>query len=146
MVRLEEFFVGPGETVLSKDEILTEVQVPRPERDSYGAFLKHGPRNAMDIATVNAALMLTMRERTCLDAKIVLGSVAPVPMRARKAEATICGKNVDERAVVGAAEIASGECSPISDVRGSVDYRRAIVKVLVGRLFQKALPPKLLRS
>ena len=146
MVKLEEFFVGPGETVLSRDEILTEVQVPKPERDSYGAFLKHGPRNAMDIATVNAALMVTMREKTCLDARIVLGSVAPVPMRARKAEAAICGKSVDEREVASVAEIASSECSPISDVRGSADYRRAIVKVMVGRLFQKAVPPRLFMS
>ena len=138
IVKLEDFFVGPGKTALSKGEILVEIDVPSPPRGSYGAYLKHGPRNAMDIATVNAALMCTLSGHKCEDARIVLGSVAPTPMRARKAEAAIRGKPVDENTVRKAAELASEECSPISDVRASAEYRRAMVKAVVRRLFRDA--------
>ena len=142
IVKLEDFFVGPGRTALSKDEILVEIDVPNPPRGSYGAYLKHGPRNAMDIATVNAALMCTLSGHKCEDARIVLGSVAPTPMRARKAEKAIRGKPTDENTVRKAAELASEECSPISDVRASAEYRRAMVKAVVRRLFRDALQSK----
>jgi len=142
IVKLEDFFVGPGKTVLSKSEILVEIVVPGTPEGSYGAYLKHGPRNAMDIATVNAALMCTLSGHRCGDARIVLGSVAPTPMRARKAEEAIRGKPVDEDTVRKAAELASEECSPISDVRASAEYRRAMVKAVVRRLFRNALQSK----
>ena len=146
LVKLEDFFIGPGKTVVSKDEILVEIDVPNQPRESYGAYLKHGPRNAMDIATVNAAAMLNLRGQTCVDAKIVLGSVAPVPLRARKAEAEIRGKAIDDPALRRVAEGACEECAPISDLRGSADYRKAMVKVLVRRLLRNALHSKLVRT
>jgi CO/xanthine dehydrogenase FAD-binding subunit len=145
VIKLEDFFVGPGKTALSKDEILVEIDVPSPPRGSYGAYLKHGPRNAMDIATVNAALMCTLSGYKCEDAKIVLGSVAPTPIRAQMAEAAIRGKPIDENTVKRAAELASEECSPISDVRASAEYRRAMVKAVVRRLFRNALQSKLVK-
>lgn len=146
LVKLEDFFIGPGKMALSKDEILVEVDVPNPPRGSYGAYLKHGPRNAMDIATVNAALMFTLSGQKCVDARIVLGSVAPIPMRARKAEAEIRGKPIDDNTMRKVAELASQECSPISDVRASAEYRRAMVKVVVRRLFRDAMHPKSAKS
>jgi carbon-monoxide dehydrogenase medium subunit len=146
LVKLEDFFVGPGKTVLSKGDILVEVDVPPQPRESFGAYLKHGPRSAMDIATVNAAAMFSLRAEKCVDARIALGSVAPVPLRARKAEAEIHGKSIDEATVRKVAEIASEECSPISDVRGSAEYRKAMVKVLVRRLFGKAFHSRLVKS
>jgi carbon-monoxide dehydrogenase medium subunit len=138
-VKLEDFFTGPGKTVLSKTEILTEIRIPAPPKDSFSAFLKHGPRQCMDIATVNAAIMVRMKGKLCGDARIVLGAVAPIPMRAKKAEGEIRGKPIDDEAVRRVAEIAAHECVPISDVRGSADYRRQVVNVLVSRLFGKAL-------
>jgi len=138
-VKLEEFFKGPGKTTLSRTEILTEIRIPNPPKDSFSAFMKHGPRQCMDIATVNAAIMVTMKGKVCADAKIVLGAVAPVPMRARKAEAEIRGKLVEDEIVCKVGEIAANECVPISDVRGSADYRREVVNVLIRRLFSKAL-------
>jgi CO/xanthine dehydrogenase FAD-binding subunit len=138
-VNLEDFFTGPGKTVLSKAEILTEIRIPTPPKDSFSAFLKHGPRQCMDIATVNAAIMVTMKGKLCRDARIVLGAVAPIPMRAKKAEREIRGKPVEDEVVCKVAEIAAHECVPISDVRGSADYRREVVNVLVRRLFGKAL-------
>ncbi len=138
-VKLEDFFTGPGKTILSKTEILTEIRIPTPPKDSFSAFLKHGPRQCMDIATVNAALLVTMKRKLCGDARIVLGAVAPIPMRAKKAEREIRGKPIGDEAVYRVAEIAAHECVPISDVRGSANYRRQIVDVLVKRLFGRAL-------
>jgi len=138
-VKLEDFFTGPGKTVLARTELLTEIQIPDPPKDSFGAFLKHGPRQCMDIATVNAAVMVTMKGKVCGDARIVLGAVAPVPMRAKKAEAEIRGKPIENGVIHRVGEIAAKECVPISDVRGSADYRREVVGVLVRRLFGRAL-------
>ena len=146
LVKLEDFFVGPGKTVLSKDEVLVEVDVPSPPKGSRSAYLKLGPRNAMDIATVNAALMFTLSEQKCVDARIVLGSVSPIPMRARRAEAEIRGKPIHDNTVGRAAEVASEECSPISDVRASAEYRREMVRVVVRRLFRNALDSKSMKS
>ncbi len=142
-VKLEEFFTGPGKTVLSKVEILTEIHIPDPPRNSFGAFLKHGPRQCMDIATVNAAVMVTLKGKVCENARVVLGAVAPVPMRAKRAEAEIRGKPIEDEIIRKVGEIAAKECVPISDVRGSADYRREVVNVLVRRLFGKALGAKL---
>lgn len=144
-VKLEEFFKGPGKTVLSRTEILTEIRIPNPPKDSFSAFLKHGPRQCMDIATVNAAIMVTMKGKVCVEARIVLGAVAPVPMRAKKAEAEIRGKLVEDNVVRKVGEIAAKECVPISDVRGSAGYRREVVNVLVRRLFAKALGSRVSR-
>jgi carbon-monoxide dehydrogenase medium subunit len=143
--KLEDFFTGPGKTLLAKSEILTEIHIPDQPKDSYGAFLKHGPRQCMDIATVNAAVLVRMKERMCEDARIVLGAVAPVPMRAKKAEEEIRGRPIEDALVRKVGEIAAKECVPISDVRGSAEYRREIVNVLVRRLFGKALGATLSR-
>jgi len=144
-VKLEDFFTGPGKTVLARTEILTGILVPNPPKDSYGAFLKHGPRQCMDIATVNAAVVMTMKGRTCQDVRIVLGAVAPIPMRAKKAEEEIRGKPIEEESVRKVGGIAATECMPITDVRGSAEYRREIVSVLVRRLFAKAVQMRLSR-
>jgi len=141
-VNLEDFFTAPGKTVLSKSEVLTHILIPPPPKDSLSAFLKHGPRQCMDIATVNAAVMVVMKGKLCVDARIVLGAVAPIPMRAKRAESEIRGKPVEDEVVRRVAEVAARECVPISDVRGSADYRREVVNVLVKRLFGKALGRK----
>ena len=118
-VKLENFFTGPGKTVLEKSEILTEIKIRKPPKNSYGAFLKHGPRQCMDIATVNGAVMIEMSGKVCEESRIVLGAVAPVPMRAKKAEAEIRGKPIKEEVIRKVGEIAAEECVPITDVRGS---------------------------
>jgi carbon-monoxide dehydrogenase medium subunit len=138
-VPLEDFFTGPGKTVLARDEILTELWVPNLAINSHGAFVKQGPRTAMDIAVVNAAGVFVMNGKVCTDARMVLGAVAPTPLRIKKSEAAIRRREVDEKNVCKVAEVAAEECRPISDVRGSEDYRRQIVNVLIRRLFAEAL-------
>lgn len=139
-ILLEEFFTGPGETVLQIDELLTEIQVPKQIPGTRGVYLKLFPRGAVDIAAVGVAVLLILGEEgACSDAKIVLGAVAPTPMRATRAEAVIKGKQ-DKNEVIGeVAETASEEARPISDVRCSADYRREMVKVLTRRALVQCL-------
>ncbi len=133
-VPLEEFFTGPGETVLQTNELLTEIQVPKQVPGTRGAYLKLFPRGAVDIAAVGVAVLLILsKDGICNDARIVLGAVAPTPMRATRAEAVIRGKQGKNGVIEEVAETAAEEARPISDVRCSADYRREMVKVLTRR-------------
>jgi len=127
---LEEFFTGPGKTQMAADEILVEIAVPPPSPHTGKAYIKHGRRKAMELATVGVAVTLTLDSGDiCSDVRIVLGAVAPTPIRALKAEAVLRGKVVDERVIEEAAVRARAESRPISDVRSSASYRREMVYV-----------------
>jgi carbon-monoxide dehydrogenase medium subunit len=130
---LDQFFVGPGSTALAKDEVLTEIVIPKKLESYRGIYLKHGPRKAMDIGIVNIAILLDadFKSRRCNRIMIALGAVAPTPMRARKAEMLLNGKTLTPELIDESAQMASSEASPISDFRASADYRRELVKSLV---------------
>ena len=133
LVSLEDFFTGPGETVLKAGELLLEIQVPVPPAGTKGVYLKHG-RSAVDLATVGVAVIMALESGgVCRDVKIVLGAVAPTPMRAKKAEGVLRGKKVEPALVEEAAQVASGEAQPITDVRASAEYRKEMVKVFTRR-------------
>jgi carbon-monoxide dehydrogenase medium subunit len=140
VVDLEEFFTGPGETVLKEGEILAEIQVPDQPANTAGAYFKMS-RVAVDLAIVGVAAVVTLDGKggSCSDAKIALGAVAPTPIRAKKAEAVIKGKKIDEGLIEEAGKIASEEASPIDDVRGSAFYRTEIVNVFTKRAIRQAL-------
>lgn len=139
-VPLDEFFVGPGQTVLSEDEILTEIQVPPSPSRTGGAYTRHTTRRAMDIAVVGAGAQVTLRpgDSVCDDVRIALGSVAPIPLRAHKAEEFLRGRGLTDELLQQAGEIAAEETRPIDDVRGSAWFRTEIVKVLVRRMLKCA--------
>jgi len=140
VVALEEFFTGPGETVLGDGEILTEIQVPNQPAKTAGAYFKMS-RVAVDLAIVGVAAVVTLDGKggSCSDIKIVLGAVAPTPIRAKKAEGLIKGKKIEEDLIEEAGRIASEEASPIDDVRGSAFYRTEMVNVLTKRAIRQAL-------
>ncbi|MCP4681126.1 MAG: xanthine dehydrogenase family protein subunit M [Desulfobacterales bacterium] len=138
LVALEDFFTGPGQTVLGDDEILAEIQVPDQAANTGGAYLKMS-RISVDLALVGVAVVLTMDGDTCKDIKITLGAVAPTPIRAKKAEKALKGKKIDEGLIEKAGKIASDEASPIDDVRSSAFYRTEIVKVYTKRAIRQAL-------
>jgi len=123
-VRLDEFFTGPGATVLKPDELLVAIEVPPPSGPAL--YLKHAPRTWMDIAVVGVGLRLRLADGVCSDARIVLGAVAPTPLRARRAEDELRGGSLDAGRIERAAAIAAEESKPIDDVRGSAWYRRLI--------------------
>ena len=138
VIPLEEFFTGPGKTLLKSNEILTSIIVPPPAPFTGSAYIKLGRRKAMELATVGVAVTLTLAGRTCRDIRIALGAVAPTPIRAKRAEAVMLGQPFDEDHIETAAQTAMEECRPISNVRGSADYRREMVKVLTRRAIQQA--------
>ena len=138
-VPIEDFFTGPGQTVLKPDEILAEIQVPNLQPHSGGVYIKHTLRKALDLAIVGVAVMVTVDGDILSNARIALGAVAPTPIRARKAENILMGKRLDDDLLEKAGLIASGESSPISDVRSSADYRKKMVKVLVMRAIREAV-------
>jgi len=137
-IPIGDFFLGVGQTALKPGEIVAEVVVPRPAAGTGQAFLKL-VRTAADIAKVNVAVSLTVAGGVCQEARIALGSVAPTPIRARKAEETLKGKAIDQRITDEAAEAAAEETRTISDIRSTAEYRREMSRVLVKRAITKSL-------
>ena len=137
---LEDFFVAPGKTALKSNEICTEIHIPNLPPRTGGAYLKLSARNK-DIAIVNVAVIVTLdlKDGSCSDVKVVLGAVGPTVIRARKAENILKGNGLGHDLIERASALASGEVHPISDVRGSAEYRIQMVKVLTKRTVEKAL-------
>jgi carbon-monoxide dehydrogenase medium subunit len=138
IVKIEDFFTGPNETVLTDEEILEEIRVPDLPPHSSGVYLKLTPRRSMDLALVGVAAVAVAEDGICNDIRIALGAVAPTPMRARQAEDIVRGQKLSDGLIEKAAEIASGECQPISDHRASREYRCHMVEVLTKRAIQQA--------
>jgi CO/xanthine dehydrogenase FAD-binding subunit len=136
-VSIDDFFVGVGKTVLKKGEIVSGISF-RPWKGGF-AFMKIGRRQGEDIAIASAAVSIKMKGEKISDVKIALGSVAPTPIRARKAEADLFGKEPTKEALESAAKKAAEESSRIDDVRASADYRRKMVKVLVTSTLSQAV-------
>ena len=141
VVPLENFFVGPGETVLKKGELLVEIQVPPMPPDTKAVYLKHAIRGSIDLAIVGVAAIVTLEpgSNVCKDIKLVLGAVAPTPMRAHQAEEIIKGKKIDDALIDKCAQVASDESRPITDVRASDWYRKEMVKVFTRRAIKGAI-------
>ncbi len=138
-VPLDELFTGPGQTVLAQDEVLTEITLPPPPRNTGSLYIKHSPRGAMDIATVGVASAVSVDgSGVCTDASIALGAVAPTPLRARGAEDMLRGRTLGPELLQAAAEQAMSQASPIDDVRGTASYRREMVGVLTRRTLERA--------
>lgn len=136
---LEEFFRGPGQTALAPGELLVELALPPPAPRTGGVYRRHTPRRQMDIAVVGVAALLTLDEGdTVRRARIALGAVAPTPLRARQAEALLEGQRASDELFARAAEAAAGEARPISDVRGSAEFRRHLVRVMTERCLREA--------
>jgi carbon-monoxide dehydrogenase medium subunit len=138
---LEDFFVGPGTTVLQNGELLTDVILPRPRIGTGSAFLKIA-RVAADIAKASGAVMVVCERGRVADCRMAFGSVAPTPMRTRKAEQLLRGQAFSQELVDKASQMAAGEVTPIDDVRSEAWYRREAVRVLacdgLNRAWQRA--------
>jgi len=129
---LKDFHLGVNRTVLGEDELLTEVLIPR--STGGASFLKlRRHQTAVDIAVINVATRLNCVNGRCVDARIVLGSVAEKQICAQKAQDVLLNQIVDPGGIQKAAEQAAEEAKPISDIRASASYRRRMVAVLVRR-------------
>jgi carbon-monoxide dehydrogenase medium subunit len=137
-VALEDFFLGPSRTVIAHDEVLTEVALPD-QATTGSSYLKFGLRHSGALAVVGVAAAVTMKGGLAEKVRITLGAVAPVPMRAKEAEKALAGQTVTEDLIEEAGRRAAKECKPISDIRGSEEYRREMVGVFTKRALRCAL-------
>jgi CO/xanthine dehydrogenase FAD-binding subunit len=139
-VLVENFFKGPGESVLNPDEILTQILIPHPLKKSGGAYLKLMRRAAMDLAQVGVAVCLSFdsEKSTCRGAKIALGAAGSTPIRALKAEQILLNKEMNETVGKEAGKIAAQEANPRSSIRASKEYRREMIEVLTKRAVMAA--------
>lgn len=138
-IPIDEFFFGFYMTALQPEEILTEIQIPIPGNGTGSAYHKL-ERKVGDYATAGAAVQLTLdKSGICTAAGIGLTNVNATPLRAARSEQALIGKPITEASVAEAAQYASEDCSPSSDLRGSEEYKRAMVAVLVKRMIHKAV-------
>jgi CO/xanthine dehydrogenase FAD-binding subunit len=138
-VPMADFFTGVRKTVLAPNEVLVELVVPPPGAHSGGQYLRHTPRRELDIAVVGVASQLTLANGRCVKARIALASVAPTPVRATAAERSLEGQAVTREAIERAATLAIEAAKPIDDQRGSIEFRKHLVRVLTRRTLATAL-------
>ncbi len=136
---LTDFFVAPRKTSLEPDELLLEIIIPKENLGKPASFIKFGLRKGQALALVNAASALWVEGNKFKDVRIALGAVAPVVIRASKAEALLEGQSVSEGLIQEAAKIAVGEAKPIDDFRASKEYRNDLIEVGTRRTLQAAL-------
>jgi len=139
-VPLVDFFTDYYETVLRPDELLTAIRVPLPQPHTGSAHVKFPPRTADDYATVGVAATVRLDPATgiCQDCRIALGSVGSTPLRALQAEAAVRGQRLTPELLREAGAVAQQQTDPISDTRGSADYKRAMAGVFVRRALEQA--------
>lgn len=136
---VEEFFVDYYQTALRPGELVVAVDVPVPSRDSASAFQKFLPRTADDYATVAVAATITVTAAgVCRAARIGLGAVGATPLRAHDAETILVGERLSDHVLAAAAEAAMRVADPITDPRGSADYKRQMAGVFVRRAIRAA--------
>ena len=136
-----ELFVGPGRTVLAPEEIVAAFHLPTPPRRTGSVYQRHTPRKIMDIAVVGVGIRLTLASKgdAIREARICLGAVAPTVIRAPEAEEALTGRPPSEELFAQAAELAQAAARPISDLRGSAEFRRYLVGVITKRCLGIAL-------
>jgi carbon-monoxide dehydrogenase medium subunit len=136
-VPIGDFFTGPGQTCMDRTEILTQIKIPKAAPNSGTVFLKKG-RVSQDIAVVNAAALLVMEGKMCRKCRLAVGAVAPVPLRLTKIEEMVEGREIDPEILDRVGEMVERAVSPITDVRSTEEWRRAMSGVLIKRAIQKA--------
>ncbi len=134
VVPVEAFVTGVGKNCLEQGELLAALTLARPEPGTADAYLRFIPRTEMDIAVAGAAVSLTLDSRgVCRNARIAIGAVAPTAILVPAAEDILVGETISDEVLAGVAQAASDAASPISDRRGTVEFRRHVVGVLTKR-------------
>lgn len=140
-IPVENFCTAPGRNVLEPDELLVSLHLPPPPPRSGARYLRFIPRNEMDIAVVGAGASLTLAEPngTISAARIALAAVAPTPLLVPEAGDSLIGKAPTEEAFAEAATLAQAAARPITDMRGTAEFRKHLVGVLTRRALRGAL-------
>ena len=133
-VPVESIATGPGRTSLRPDELILEFYLPKRPPRSADAYLRFIPRTEMDIAVVGAAVNLTLdADGVCVDARVVLGAVAPTAIVVPEASAALVSRKLDDISLGGIDQAARSACRPIDDKRGTIEYRTKVAGVLARR-------------
>jgi xanthine dehydrogenase FAD-binding subunit len=139
-IPIERFFVGYRKTTLNPNELIEEISFEGLTRNDTSAYLKLGLREANAISIVDVAVALRGKRRNSYrEVKVALGAVAPTIVRAHSCEQALVGRQLTEKILQEAAELASQDASPITDIRGSAEYRRKVVSSLVFQAVHKAV-------
>jgi carbon-monoxide dehydrogenase medium subunit len=138
---VEEFCVAPGRTILQPDEFLVALHIPAPKAGFGASYLRFIPRNEMDIAVVGAGASVQLDESRSkfVAARVALGAVAPKPLFVPAAGEALAGQPVNADSIAKAAKIAQDAATPISDMRGTADYRKHMSGVMARRALEKAV-------
>jgi CO/xanthine dehydrogenase FAD-binding subunit len=134
-----DLFTGPGSTVAEPGELLTEIQLDAPPAGSGSAYLRLEYRRQMEIAVVGATAVVTVVDGSVTAARVAMTALAPTIRRVPEAEAALIGSDGSGEAVTAAGAAVAAASLPISDVRGSADYRRAMAAVIARRAIETAL-------
>jgi CO/xanthine dehydrogenase FAD-binding subunit len=133
-VPVEQIVIGPGRTSLAKGEFVVEFRVPKPKSRQSDAYLRFIPRTEMDIAVVGVAVNVTLdASGTCTDARVVLGAVAPTQLIVEDAAKALIGHKLDDATLAALDAAAQAACKPITDKRGTIEYRTKVAGVLARR-------------
>lgn len=135
---LDRFFRAPGVTALETGEIVTAITVPLPANGTGTAYHSLSQRGKLDCSAVGVGALLTLDGERCTDARLIVGACAPVPMRTPAAERMLIGRRLTDDLIRQAAQTASEETTPITDVRASASYRWKMVTVLTIRALTDA--------
>lgn len=139
IISLKDFFISNRETVRKEGEILTRILVPKKSSTAAACYLKFRRRASNSLAVAGVATFLDISQGICQEARIVLGAVAPRPLLAEKASAFLIGRKVNDKAISTVAELAREESQPITDVRGSREFRRELVFILTKRALKNGV-------
>ncbi|HEM46131.1 MAG TPA: xanthine dehydrogenase family protein subunit M [Alphaproteobacteria bacterium] len=137
-IPVDDFFVGLFESALEQGEILTEIRIPTPASGAGGAYEKL-ERKVGDYAVSAVAIQLTMDGDTCTAVRAATTNVSPVPMRVAGAERAMSGKTITDEVLEEAGQAAAAEVDPSADLRGSVEYKRDLTRILFKRAARRAM-------
>ena len=138
-VSVEGLFTGPGTTAANADELLVSVDVPAPAPGTGSAYVRLEYRRQMEIAVVGATAVVHLEDGRVQDARVAITALAPTIRRVPDAEAALAGGEADDESLAAAARAAAAASSPISDVRSSERYRRAMAEVIARRAVESAV-------
>jgi CO/xanthine dehydrogenase FAD-binding subunit len=138
-VKVEDLFTGPGTTIAEAGELLTSIDLPEPPANSGSCYVRLEYRRQMEIAVVGATAMVVLDGDTVSEARIAITALAPTIHRVADAEAALVGSDGGREAAARAAQLAADASAPISDVRASDTYRRAMAAVMARRAIEAAV-------
>ncbi len=138
---VEHFCVGPGRTVLQPEELLVALHLPPPPSNCGAAYVRFTPRNEMDISVVGAAawVQVSADGNHIACGRVALAAVAPTPLAVPEAESILAGQPIDDTTIAKVSAAAQQAARPITDMRGTAEYRRQLVGVLVRRALEIAV-------